>query len=257
MRNIKLLIEYEGTRYQGWQIQNEGPTVQSAMEEAIAELTGAKCPLVGAGRTDAGVHALGQVAAFRTESKLETSTIKRALNALLPDDIRVREASEADESFHPRFGSTEKAYFYIIANTSHTSPFIRGYVWRVPQALDLHSMSGAAEALKGRHDFRAFMGAGSSVKGTEREIRRISVEDMEGIDFLGASIDGRFIRVGVRGDGFLRHMVRNIVGTLVEVGKGKIKPEALGGILASGDRSNAGPTAPASGLFLEEVLYVV
>jgi tRNA pseudouridine38-40 synthase len=255
MRNIKLLIEYEGTRYQGWQTQKKGLTVQSTVEGCIEKLTGEKCALIGAGRTDAGVHALGQVAAFKTSSALDTVTIKRALNALLPPDIRIREASEADDSFHPRYGSTEKTYFYLIANTVLTSPFLERYVWPVPQELDIASMASAANIFVGRHDFRAFMGAGSSVKGSVREVRELSVEELNGIGFLGASIEGRFIKIKARGDGFLRHMVRNMAGTLVEVAKGKIKPEAIKEILASGDRSNAGPTAPAKGLFLEKVLY--
>lgn len=256
MRNIKLILEYEGTRYQGWQTQKKGLTVQSTLEGFIEKLTGEKCGLIGAGRTDAGVHALGQVAAFKTSSVLDTATIKRALNALLPTDIRVREASEADDSFHPRYSSSEKTYFYMIANTNPVSPFLERYVWPVPQELDVKAMSSAADDLVGRHDFRAFMGTGSSVKGSVREVRKLSVEYLDGMDFLGVSIEGRFIRIRIKGDGFLRHMVRNMVGTLVEVARGKIKPEAVKEILASGDRANAGPTAPAKGLFLEKVLYV-
>jgi tRNA pseudouridine38-40 synthase len=256
MRNIKLLIEYEGTHYQGWQTQKEGPTVQSALEGFIEKLTGEKCVLIGAGRTDAGVHALGQVAAFKTSSMLDTATIKRALNALLPPDIRVREASEAVDSFHPRYSSSEKTYFYFIANTGLVSPFLERYLWLVPQELDIAAMAEAADILVGRHDFRAFMGAGSSVRGSVREVRELSVEYLDAMGFLGLFIEGKFIRIRVKGDGFLRHMVRNMAGTLVEVAKGKIKPEAIKEILASGDRSNAGPTAPAKGLFLEKVLYV-
>ncbi len=256
MRNIKLLVEYEGTRYQGWQTQKDGPTVQSTLEGVIEKLTGEKCALIGAGRTDAGVHALGQVAAFKTSSALDTATIRRALNAVLPHDIRVREAAEVADSFHPRYSSSEKTYFYLIANTGVVSPFMERYVWQVPQKLDIDAMSEAANGLVGRHDFRAFMGAGSSVKGSVREVRELFVEYLNGMDFLGVSLEGGFIRIRVRGDGFLRHMVRNMVGTLVEVARGKIKPEAVKEILASGDRSNAGPTAPAKGLFLEKVLYV-
>jgi len=257
MRNIKLLIEYEGTGYQGWQVQKSGPTVQSTMEAAIRELTGEACSLTGAGRTDAGVHALGQVAAFRTRSIHDAPTIKRALNALLPPDIRVMAAADEDESFHPRFGAKEKSYFYLIANTAHTSPFVRRFVWHVPQPLDMAAMTEAAKLLVGKRDFSAFMAAGSGVKDTVRELREVSVEELDGLDFLGAPIGGRYVRVRVRGDGFLRHMVRNIAGTLVDAARGKIKPEDLDDILASGNRSNAGPTAPACGLFLESVNYVL
>ncbi len=255
MRNIKLLLEYDGTRYRGWQSQKEGPTVQSTVEGAIERLTGEHCALLGAGRPDSGVHALGQAAAFKTSSELYAADIIRALNALLPSDIKVMSASEADASYHPRYSSTGKVYFYLIANTSYTSAFLERYVWRVPQKLDLAAMARAGELLRGRHDFRAFMGAGSSVKGSVREIHGLSMEELSGLGFLGGVLEGRFIRITVRGDGFLRHMVRNIVGTLVEVAKGKTKPEALADIIASGDRSNAGPTAPAKGLFLKEVLY--
>lgn len=255
MRNIKLVLEYEGTAYRGWQSQKEGPTVQSTLERCIAGLTGEQCHVMGAGRTDSGVHALGQVAAFKTSSELDAATIKRALNALLPPDIRVRAASEEDESFHPRYSSSLKTYFYLVSNTSHASPFLRRYVWRVPQKLDMGAMSRAAALLEGKHDFRAFMGAGSSVRSSERTLSMLSVEYLDGIGFLGAGIEGGFVRITVRGDGFLRHMVRNIVGTLVEVGRGKLEAEAVKGIIASGERSEAGPTAPPQGLFLEKVLY--
>jgi tRNA pseudouridine38-40 synthase len=255
MRNIKLVLEYEGTAYKGWQSQKEGPTVQSTVEECIARLTGQRCRLIGAGRTDSGVHALGQVAAFKTYSGLDAATMKRALNALLPPDIRVMSASDEDGSFHPRFGASLKTYFYLISNTPHASPFLRRYAWRVPQGLDGGAMSRAAALLRGRHDFRAFMGAGSSVKSSERTLSELRVEHLEGIEFLGANIGGRFVRITVKGEGFLRHMVRNIVGTLVDVGRGKIAEDAVKEILASGERSKAGPTAPPQGLFLKEVLY--
>jgi tRNA pseudouridine38-40 synthase len=255
MRNIKLVLEYEGTAYRGWQSQKEGPTVQDTVEGCIAGLTGERSSLIGAGRTDSGVHALGQVAAFKTSSGLDAATIKRALNALLPPDIRVRAASEEDGSFHPRYGASLKTYFYIISNTPHASPFLRRYAWRVPQGLDARAMSRAAAHLEGRHDFRAFMGAGSGTRSSERTLSALRVEHLEGIEFLGASVGGRFVRITVQGEGFLRHMVRNIVGTLVEVGKGKTDAEAVKDVIASGERSEAGPTAPPQGLFLKEVLY--
>ncbi len=255
MRNIKLVLEYDGAGYQGWQRQKRGKTVQAALEDCILRLTGRKAVLRGAGRTDAGVHALGQVASFRTASELDTATIKRALNALLPPDIRVRSASEAAEDFHPRFSPGRKTYRYLIANADFASPFISRYVWRVPQRLDVDVMKRAARHFVGEHDFRAFMGSGSSVKGTVREVYRVRVEELRSVAFLGANMRGRFIRITVSGNGFLRHMVRNIVGTLVEVARGKISPGQVGGILASGDRRKAGPTAPANGLFLQGIVY--
>lgn len=255
MRNIKLVLEYEGTDYNGWQSQKEDPTVQSVLEDRLSKITGERCAVVGAGRTDSGVHALGQVAAFRTVSNLDAATIKRALNALLPPDIRVKNAFDADESFHPRFSSVGKTYFYIIANSGYASPFLRRFVCRVPQKLDVAAMARAAASLRGRHDFRAFMGAGSEVKSSERTIEELSVEETDGIEFLGNLMDGRFVRIVARGDGFLRHMVRNIVGTLLEVGKGRLDPASISDILASGERTMAGPTSPAKGLFLKEVHY--
>jgi tRNA pseudouridine38-40 synthase len=256
MRNIKLTLEYDGTGYSGWQSQRRGePTVQSALEEAVERLTGRSSRVVGAGRTDAGVHALGQVACFRTASALEAETMGRALNAMLPPDIRVRAARDAHASFHAQWSATWKSYFYVIANMEQVSPFLERYVWKVPQRLNLPRMRAAARHLLGRHDFAAFRASGSSAKTSEREIRSLSVTESRGMPFLGAKLQGRFIRVRVEGSGFLRHMVRNIVGTLVEVGRGKLPPEAVAGIMASRDRRTAGPTAPAKGLFLEKVRY--
>jgi tRNA pseudouridine38-40 synthase len=255
VRNIKLTLQYDGTGYSGWQSQREGRTVQRVLEEAVFSLTGVHAKIIGAGRTDAGVHALGQVASFVTGSGLPAETIKRALNALLPTDIRVLDAEEVSKDFHPQYSSTGKVYFYIIANMGYTPAFLERHVWRVPHVLDLGAMRRAGEMFLGTHDFRAFMGAGSEVKTTERELRDLTVEGMDGIGFLGAEIEGRFIRITVEGSGFLRHMVRNMVGTLVEVGRGKMPPDSIPGILASVNRGDAGPTAPARGLFLEKVLY--
>lgn len=256
MRNIKLTVEYEGTAYSGWQSQKRGePTVQSALEEAVERLTARRARVTGAGRTDAGVHALGQVACFRTASALDLATIRRGLNALLPADIRVREAEEAAAGFHPQWSARGKRYFYVISNAECLSPFVERFAWRVPQRLGLAGMKRAAAFFTGRHDFAAFRASGSSARTSEREITLLSVSESRGLCFAGVRLRGRFIRVAVEGDGFLRYMARNIVGTLVEVGRGKIKPGAVPGIIASRDRRAAGPTAPAKGLFLEEVFY--
>jgi tRNA pseudouridine38-40 synthase len=255
MRNIKLLIQYDGTCYHGWQSQKQGEsTIQSVLEECVIRLTG-KGGLKGAGRTDSGVHALGQVALFRTSSELPIPTIKRALNAMLPGDIRIISVEQADEPFHPRFSAVSKSYLYLIANTDIVSPFLGRYAWQVPQKLNIKAMKMAADGLVGRHDFRAFMGSGSSVKDTIREVTSLTVKSSNSINFLGFRLSGRFVKIGVEGDGFLRHMVRNIVGTLVEIGKGKIETGSIHDILASGDRRLAGPTTPARGLFLLKVDY--
>ena len=255
MRNVRLTLQYDGTDYRGWQSQVGGGTVQNALQEALKRLTGIEASVMAAGRTDAGVHALAQVVSFKTPSDLDAPTIKRALNALLPSDIRVMEAMDVPDSFNPRFAARGKVYAYLIANTELASPFSRKYVWRVVHALDLAAMRAAAAELVGRHDFSAFMGAGSSVDDTVRELLRLEVQELNGIGFMGLTLPGDFVRLVVHGDGFLRHMVRNIAGTLVDVGRGKMQPGSMGRILASGDRSNAGPTAPARGLFLCKVLY--
>jgi tRNA pseudouridine38-40 synthase len=255
MRKIKLILEYDGTAYQGWQIQKEGVTIQGILEEKILNITGEQSRITGASRTDAGVHALGQVAAFRTESRLDPQTIKRALNAVLPQDIRVLEASEADGSFNPRDDAIKKSYFYVIANQRISSAFLYRYSWLVQQQLELKSMKDAAQTLIGRHDFSSFMGTGSSVKDPEREIFSLSLDRLDNIDFMTAGMRGEFIKIRIEANGFLRHMVRNIAGTLVEIGRGRISADRISEILKSHDRKLAGPTAPANGLFLERIVY--
>lgn len=255
MRKIRLLIEYDGTAYQGWQIQKEGITIQGIIEGKILKITGEQSRVIGAGRTDAGVHALGQVAAFRTESRLDPQTIKRALNAMIPQDIKVLEASETDGSFNPRNDAVKKSYFYIIANQRESSAFLYRYAWLVKQPLDLESMREAARVLIGRHDFSSFMGTGSSIKDPEREIFSLDIERLKMIDFMTAGIKGEFIKIRIEANGFLRHMVRNIAGTLVEIGRGRVSADRIKEILESRDRRLAGPTAPANGLFLERIVY--
>jgi tRNA pseudouridine38-40 synthase len=256
MRNIKLILQYDGTGYRGWQRQKQGePTVQDEVETCIARITGRASGVKGSGRTDSGVHALGQVAVFRTDSPLSASIIKWALNATLPGDIRVVSVEETERSFHPQFSAHGKRYVYIIANMDYTPAFLMRYVWHVPQTLDVGRMRKAAGHLLGRHDFRAFMASGSGAKNTVREIKSITVQNSENIGFLDFSIKGGFIKVAVEGDGFLRHMVRNIIGTLVDVGKGAISADTLVDIISSRDRGLAGPTAPAKGLYLDMVSY--
>jgi tRNA pseudouridine38-40 synthase len=255
MKKIKLLLEYDGTAYQGWQIQKECITIQGIIEEKILKITGERSRVIGAGRTDAGVHALGQVAAFRTISRLEPEAMKRALNALLPYDIRVIETSEVNDSFHPIYDAVKKSYFYIIANQREFPAFLYRYAWIVRQPLEMKYMIEAAQTLIGRHDFSSFMGTGSSIKDPEREIFSLSLDKLDNIDFMTASMRGEFIKIGIEANGFLRHMVRNIAGTLVEIGRGRISPDRMKEILELHDRKCAGQTAPPNGLFLGRIMY--
>ena len=255
MRKIKLLIEYDGTACQGWQIQKDGVTIQGILEDRIRKITGEHSRVTGAGRTDAGVHALGQVATFRTEGGLDPETIKKALNAVLPQDIRVLDASETGSSFNPKDDAVRKSYFYIIVNQRISSAFLYRYSWIVQQQLELNSMIEASQVLIGRHDFSSFMGIGSSIKDPVREIFSLNIDKLDEIDFMTASLKSNFIRIRIEANGFLRHMVRNIVGTLVEIGRGRVPASRMKEILASCDRRLAGPTAPAQGLFLERIEY--
>ncbi len=245
MRNIKLLIEYDGTNYLGWQVQPKGPTIQGMLGDKIKLLTGESIQLFGSGRTDAGVHALGQVAHFKTQSRMDLCSMQRALNSLLPRDIVIQKIEEVEEGFHARKHAKSKIYEYRILNRSLRSAFHRGYVWHIPQKLNLTQMKKATQCLIGEHDFSAFRTVGSSTRTTVRRV--IQSEWKRG--------RGGFIRFEIEANGFLKQMVRSIVGTLVEVGKGKINPEEFQKILTSKDRKKAGPTAPAQGLFLKEVKY--
>ena len=245
MRNIRLLIEYNGTNYQGWQVQPKGPTVQGMIEEKLALITGETVHLIGSGRTDSGVHAFGQVANFKTKSQLNIHSIQKALNSLLPPDIVIRRAEEVEEGFHARKQSKSKVYEYRILNRELRSAFHHEYAWHIPQKLDLEEMRKATRVLIGEHDFSSFRSVGSPTRTAIRRV--IRAEWKRGRD--------GFIRFEVEANGFLKQMVRAMVGTLVEVGKGKIDSEEFQKILNSKDRKKAGPTAPAHGLFLREVKY--
>ena len=245
MRNIKLLIEYDGTAYLGWQIQPKGPTLQGKIEEKLSLLTGEVIHLVGSGRTDAGAHAFGQVSNFRTESKMDPGSIQRALNSLLPPDIVIRKVEEADERFNARRSVRSKVYEYRILNRLLRSAFHLRYAWHLPQKLDFGEMKRAARILIGEHDFSSFRSVGSPTRTAIRRV--IRAEWRRGRDGL--------IRFEIEANGFLKQMVRAIVGTLVEVGRGKISVEEFRRILDAKDRKMAGPTAPAHGLFLKEVKY--
>jgi tRNA pseudouridine38-40 synthase len=246
-RTLKLTIQYDGTNYVGWQRQAAGTSIQGLLEDALAPIEGAPVTVHGAGRTDAGVHALAQVASVTLSASLDATTLARALNATLPEDVRIVRADEAAAGFHARFSATGKTYEYRIVAGPFVSPFVFRYAWHVPQSLDLDAMRGAAEPLVGRHDFAAFQAAGSTVHSTEREITSIEWEEGRGADHP--------LVVRITGDGFLRHMARAMVGTLVEVGCRRWARRRPFEALESGSRAAAGPTAPPRGLFLARVLY--
>ncbi len=255
MKNIRLLIEYDGTNYNGWQTQKNANTIHDMLADRIKRITGEEVKLLSASRTDAGVHALGQAASFKTASHLEPQVLKRALNAVLPEDVRILEAGEADMTFHPRYEALGKSYFYIIDNTDTSSAFLYRYAWRLAYRLDINEMKIAAKMLVGRHDFSAFRGSGCGAKNALREISLLEIKPLKGIDFMTAKLEGRFIKIRIEADAFLRHMVRNIVGTLVEVARGRMNPAEFRNAFQSRDRKRTGPTAPAKGLFLEKVRY--
>jgi tRNA pseudouridine38-40 synthase len=247
VRTLKLTLQYDGTQYVGWQRQAEGTSIQGLLEAALQPLAGTPVTVHGAGRTDAGVHALGQVASVTMATTLEGGTLVRALNAVLPPDVRVMAAEDAPAEFHARYSATGKRYEYRIVNAPIVSPFIHRYAWHLIPRLDVDAMRKASAALVGRHDFGAFRAAGSAAHSSVRTIRRLEWTE-------GGGCDCPFV-MHIEGDGFLRHMVRTIAGTLVEVGLGRRPPEAAISLLEARDRTLAGPTAPAHGLFLARVLY--
>jgi tRNA pseudouridine38-40 synthase len=246
-RNLKITLQYDGTNYVGWQRQAGGTSIQGLLEDALAPIAGTHITVHGAGRTDAGVHALAQVASVSFPGAHESSVLARALNAVLPTDVRVLAVEDMPVDFHARFSAVGKTYEYRIVNAPVVSPFLVRYVWHVPHRLDIGAMKSAAAHLLGAHDFAAFQGAGSDIASSQRTIQAIEWESGSGHDTP--------LVIRLRGDGFLRHMVRNIAGTLVEIGVGRWAAERMMEILASRDRSQAGTTAPAQGLFLVHVEY--
>jgi tRNA pseudouridine38-40 synthase len=268
MRTLKLTLSYDGSRLVGWQRQAEGESVQGVLEDALARFEGGAVTVHGAGRTDAGVHALGQVASVEVTFAHDVVTLVRALNAHLPEDVRVLSVEDAVPGFHARFSARSKTYRYCIRNGPVASPFERPFVWHVPQPLDLEAMRQAAARLVGRHDFSAFRSLGTDAPDAVRTLHASAVVETPGaVPWLlstatttpsaspCSSDGGPLLTYEVTGDGFLRHMVRAIVGTLVEVGRGWRDPAQMDTLLQSGDRARAGATAPAQGLFLVRVVY--
>lgn len=244
-KNFKLIIEYDGSAYHGWQRQKADVTIQSEIEGAVRKLTGKQVSLIGSGRTDAGVHAKGQVANFHCETGLSPDTLQRGLNALLPNDIVILDCRLVSECFHARFDAKIKTYRYSILNRFTAAAIGRQYVWHIQQPLNRNAMRCGLRHIVGMHDFKAFEGAGSPRAHTIRNLIRADLLDQDNgrLDFFFTA------------NGFLKHMVRNIVGTLVEVGRGKIGPEAMRTIREAADRSLAGATAPGHGLCLMRVCY--
>ena len=256
MRHIRLVVEYDGTSLCGWQRQINGPTVQGHLEEALAKLLTHEVHVVGASRTDAGVHARGQVASFRTERTIPLHGIRRGLNSMLPDAIAIREAAEVPDDFHPRFSATGKHYRYTILACADRSPRWRDRAWHHPEPLAIDAMREGAAGFVGTHDFAAFRAAGCAAKTTVRRIEGVEVT-VQDPDIASPAPFGRalIIVVDIRGNAFLRNMVRIMVGTLVEVGEGGRSPSQVAEIVAAKDRLGAGITAPAHGLELIEVRY--
>jgi len=244
MRHLKLVLQYDGTAYAGWQRQGDSPTVQGTLERAIASVTGEPCRVTGAGRTDAGVHALGQVASFRTRSQIPVEKFPAALNSHLPPDICVLCAEEVDERFHPRYDARSRMYTYVILNRPAPSVLLRHYAYHLPTPLDIPAMDRGIGALVGRHEFDAYRALGSNPRTTWCTIFRASVRRR-----------GDFVLITVEADRFLRHMVRIITGTLIRVGTGKLPPEAVGEFLERKDNQLTGPVVPPHGLYLVKVSY--
>lgn len=245
MRHIRLVVEYDGSQLHGWQRQHNNPTVQQHLEETLAKILTHEVQVTGASRTDAGVHARGQVASFRTDRPISVVGIRRGLNTLLPDSISIRDAAEVPDDFHPRFSATGKHYRYTILARRERSPRWRDFAWHVREPLNVHAMHDAARALIGEHDFSAFRAAGCSAKSTIRRIDSIAL----------TRLHPHLLEIDIRGNAFLRQMIRIIVGTLVDVGMGDRPVSQVAEILASKDRTVAGQTAPPQGLELVEVRY--
>ena len=244
MRNIKLTIRYDGTEYAGWQFQKNAVSIQETIEKALRKITGRKVSVIASGRTDAGVHAAAQIANFRTSSKMPLKNLRLALNAVLPDDIVITDAEEASLKFNAQKSATSKLYRYTIYNKDFMDPLLRRFASKCYFKIDIARMRKGAKCLIGRHDFTSFQTKDSPRKNAFRTIKKIAIKRA-----------GDVICIDIEADGFLYNMVRNIVGTLIEVGRGKFATEKVKEILARKDKCSCGPTAAAKGLCLIKVRY--
>lgn len=244
MRNIKLIIEYDGKSFNGWQKQPTKLNIQGEIEKAIEEITGEKVDVTASGRTDAGVHSLGQTANFKTESQIQIEKFAKAINSKLKKSIVIKSAEEVDERFHSRYSVKSKTYRYIINNSDNGTAIYRGLEYHIPMKLDVKKMQEAMKFFEGEHDFKGFKASGTSSKSSVRTIYKGEVKH-----------EGERIIIEVTGNGFLYNMVRIIAGTLVDVGLEKIKPEEIPEIIESKDRTKAGKTLPPHGLYLLKVEY--
>ncbi len=244
MPNYKLKIQYDGTVYAGWQIQPHEMTIEKVIADVIEEIFHEKIKLIGASRTDAGVHSRGQTANFHISKEIDLFTLKKGVNALLPDDISIQSAERVDDNFHARFSSKGKIYKYYIWNRDYKTPFYSLYSWHILKRLDMEAMKAASRFLKGEKDFSSFKASGCDAKSPVRRIDSFDIRSEDG-----------FVVCTIEGSGFLKQMVRNIVGTLVEIGTGRMTPVDMVHILEVRDRKAAGPTAPGRGLVLVKVKY--
>lgn len=242
--NIKISVEYGGTHYCGWQVQPNGESIQGILERAISTLFGAPTRIIGSGRTDAGVHAIGQVANFFVDKEYDRFRILRGLNALTPSDITIKQVEFVADSFDARRDGRSRVYEYHILNRPTPSPFYLNRAWHLHQYLDRNAMLAAIPCLLGEHDFTSFRAAGCETAHAVRKVYQTSLEER-----------GELLVYTIEATAFLRHMVRNIVGTLVEVGRGLRTPRSFSDLLEARDRTKAGPTAPPHGLYLVEVKY--
>ncbi len=284
MRTVKLTIAYDGTDYVGWQQQPNGLSVQQCLERALEQMTGRACPVIGAGRTDAGVHAIGQVAHFKTDVTIPCHGFVGGLNSLLPQSIVITSAVDVEDGFHARRDAKGKIYRYVIVCSPHRMPFLVNRCWHIKEHLDVHAMRNASRHLTGENDYKSFRAAGCQSRHAIREIKRIEMSeiviaslapcgaergDLKGhperergisevrglLRFARNDNDNKILSIDFEGDGFVRHMIRNIVGTLVDIGKGKMSADEIKAILNARQREEAGRCAPASGLYLIRVFY--
>ena len=263
IHNIRLLIEYDGTNYHGWQRQSSPnreagdlhQTIQGTIEDVLSGIIKHPAKAVAAGRTDAGVHATGQVMHFKTTLQINESSWVKAVNSLLPADIVVRKAEYVSEDFHARFDAKSKVYTYFILNSALRSAFQRNYVWHIKQPLNIPLIREASQYLIGHHDFSSFRASDCGAKSPVKTLDRLEVENQSGTEFNSVPTDAHVVILTFEARSYLQHMVRNIVGTLAEVGRGKFSPTDIKTILEKKDRRYAGPIAPPQGLYLSEVRY--